>query len=555
MIKQLSVSSFAQKGINTDLQPWTLPLDFLTNLRNVVISSEQISNYRGFTELANLPADFIPSLILNVNAFVAGYWIIAGKSSNVESVYVFTGGTSTTFTDITRIVPLALTSEQGWNGCLLGNIPIINNVNIYPEYWSTQDVSTKMSVLRWSPGPTANSPEITWEDKGYHARIVRSHKQYLFAMDISSSFFNYPDAVRWSTPADNGAIPDSWDELDITNTAGLVYLGGSGGNIVDAKSLRDAFVVYRETSITVFDYKGGPFVFQIRDANASFGLLNMNCLVEVNSKHYFIARTGLYSYDGNQVVSLLHNRLLTRFNNDFNSEFFVNAFVVQYDYSNEIWFCIPTVDSDLASEGANVAYVYNWKDDTWTIIDLPNGVVRFGALGTFANLGVTWNEIGTPSPGPSWNQSNESWDSEFPNPVESSLYGLQTSAYDDQATTGRLVLMNTKSNFTSLSNPSFIERASFVIDSLTKVTTITRLYPHIIGFSPVQIRVGSQDFPGSPIRWKPPQLFDPTKQRKLDVRTTGELHSLRIEDYNSAENAGSWTMAGINIEYVEAGLR
>jgi hypothetical protein len=556
MIKQLSVSSFAQKGINTDLQPWTLPLDFLTNLRNVVIASDQITNYRGFSALASLPTNFTPSLILNVNAFVSGFWLIAGKENGFESVYCFTGGNSTTFSNITVATPLALANEKIWNGCLLGKIPVVNNLSVYPEYWSPQDPATKLQTLRWSAGATVGDPEITWKDKGYHAKIIRSHKQYLFALDISGPGFSDPDAVRWSTPADNGAIPDSWDELDITNTAGLVYLGGSGGKVIDARSLRDAFIVYRETSITVFDYRGGPFVFQIRDASSSFGLLAMDCLVEVNSMHYFIGRDGIYSYDGNEITSLLHNRLATRFNSDFNYEYYTNAFVVAYNEDNQIWFCIPTVESSNAAKGANVAYVYNWEDDNWTIIDLPDGVIRDAAFGTFSDLGETWNLIGTPPPGPSWqDRGSVVWDSEFARPVQSTLYGLQAPGdipAPHPATQGRLVLINSDRNFISSNDNSFIERLSFIIDSLVKVTTITRLYPHIVGSSSVKILVGSQDFPGDSIRWKEPVFFDPNKQRKIDIRTTGELHSLRIE---SGDSVGDWSLAGINIEYVEAGLR
>jgi len=91
---------------------------------------------------------------------------------------------------------------------------------------------------------------------------MRSHKQFLFALGLNEGGTIIPDGVRWSSPADITGIPETWDELDTTNFAGITTLGGDGGNIIDGVSLRDSFVVYRESGITVFDYVGGQFVWK-----------------------------------------------------------------------------------------------------------------------------------------------------------------------------------------------------------------------------------------------------------------------------------------------------
>ncbi len=96
-----------------------------------------------------------------------------------------------------------------------------------------------------------------------------------------------------------------------------------------------------------------------------------------------------------------------------------------------------------------------------------------------------------------------------------------------------------------------IERTDFPMEDHRQVTTITRVYPHIEGTEPLSIRFGSQDYPGSPVRWKAPVIFDPDTDRKVDVRTTGELHCWKIESIGK----GHWTFSGMDIEYALSGAR
>ena len=71
------------------------------------------------------------------------------------------------------------------------------------------------------------------------------------------------------------------------------------------------------------------------------------------------------------------------------------------------------------------------------------------------------------------------------------------------------------------------------------------------GSSPVQITFGSQDFKGAPVRWKNSKSFNPSTQRKLEVRTTGSLHCWRVESIDH----GQFTINGMDVEYSINGLR
>ena len=96
-----------------------------------------------------------------------------------------------------------------------------------------------------------------------------------------------------------------------------------------------------------------------------------------------------------------------------------------------------------------------------------------------------------------------------------------------------------------------IERTDFPLEGHRQVTTMTRLYPHIEGSGMLDIQVGSQDYAGAPIRWQPPQRFAPETDRKLDVRTTGELHCWRFMSVGTVP----FDFSGMDVEYSRAGLR
>ena len=67
----------------------------------------------------------------------------------------------------------------------------------------------------------------------------------------------------------------------------------------------------------------------------------------------------------------------------------------------------------------------------------------------------------------------------------------------------------------------------------------------------MSIQIGSQDYAGAPVRWKQETTFNPQTQRKIDVRTTGELHCWRIKSIDG----DSFEMSGMDIEYENSGAR
>jgi hypothetical protein len=526
MIKFLRIPDFAKAGLNSDLMPWDLPGSFLTDIKNVRISRNKLSPFGGFSKWTDLPVDFDPGYLMHVGSVSGEYWLIAGQDKVLS-------WDAATISDVSNPLgyPGSL-NQDDWSGCMLSNIPILNNPGWYPEFWSPPNPGSTMTLLPWDSGNT-------WQDVGESCKIMRSHKQFLFAMDLLTGGQEITDGVRWSAPADVNGVPPTWDPLDTTNFAGFVTLGGAGGKIIDGYSLRDAFCIYREGGISIFDYVGGQFVWQIRHLSDTVGLVSKDALVEIKGSHFLIGDGDVLVNDGNSIRSLMHNRIRQRFVSDYDADNFANSYAVRNNAASEVWFCVP----ESGEVYPTLAYIYNWKDDTWSIRDLPR--TPHANYGSQSSPPITWDNIGG-----TWDTVPGPWDARQLTPFDDTIVGITKP--EEAGESGSLVLLD--KGATGIDTPfnTSIERVGFALEGLNEVTTITRIYPHMAGPSPVNIRIGSQEHPGAPVRWKAPIAFNPETDRKIDIRTTGELHCFRI----SANNVTStWDISGMDIEYVESGKR
>jgi len=523
MPKKLQISNIGLKGLNTDLAPWDLPAEFLTFGANFRVRSNTILTAGGYANWSDSPVGFNPGYIMHVGATSGDYWLVPGRSA----IYAFDGSTWSDVSSLAGYAGLGLDDELGWNGCMLGQIPIVNNSQHVPEFWSPASPGQIMQPLPWDATED-------WASRGITAKIVRSHKNFLFALNIQDGAVDQPDTYRWSTAADINGLPYTWDESDVSGLAGVASLGGDGGAIIDGLSLRDSFCIYSENSIDILDYTGDEFVWRRRELSNTVGLLAKQCIIEVKGIHYFMADGDILRNDGTTIESIIHGRLQRQFNSSINADYYDRSFAVRNNVLKEIWFCIPS-DS---SEYPNVAYIYNWIDDSWSIRDLPGGLA-FAGYGPQSVAPQTWEDwVGT------WETQQAVWGSRKRTPLDDTIVGVIGSD-------SSLKLLEPSDKRDSGPLASRIERTDFPLEGFDNVTTITRIYPHIEGTNPVQIQVGSQDKAGGAVSWKPVATFTPGKDRKIDIRSTGSLHAWRIQSIGE----GNWGFSGMDIEYEFAGKR
>ena len=524
MIETLRLNNIGLQGLATDPAPWSLPPEFITAGRNFRISAGSIVTDGGEVLWAVAPSNFNPAHIIHTPSSGGDFWLIAGRSA----VYVYDGDVWTDISSTAGYSALGVDDELLWSSCMLGQIPIINNPNVHPEYWSPQEITQILQPLQFD---TSN----TWAAKGYNARIFRSHKNFLFALNLIESSVDLPDSYRWSHPADINGLPPTWDETDDSFLAGKASLGGDGGQIIDGLSLKDSFAIYSENAINILDFTNDEFVWKRRELSSTMGLLSKTAVAEVKGTHFFLTNGDVVMNNGNKIESIAHNRIRKSISASIDIDNYDRSYAVRNDSLKEIWFCIP----EIGETYPNIAYIYNWKDDSWVVRDLIDNI-SFCGYGSQSAPVDSWDSLAA---GETWDTRRGVWGSVKSTPIDDTVIG-------SNPVTGTLYLIDPKQTPDNDFN-SRIERTNFPLLGERQVTTITRLYPHIKGEGQVSIQVGSHDYPDSPVRWKPPVIFNPSTDRKIDVRSTGELHAWRIDSVGKE----IWSMSGMTIEYVKAGLR
>lgn len=521
-METLLLNNIGQQGLAVDPKPWSLPAEFITAGKNFRVFAGAIETGRGSALTSTAPVSFNAGYIFKVGSTSGNFWIVCGRTA----VYVFDG---TTWTDISSIAGyggLTINDELRWSGCMLGQIPIVNNPQSRPEYWAPQSLVTDLQSLQFDP-------VNTFDAVGIKARIMRSHKNFLFALNLIESGVDFPDSYRWSHPADINGLPPTWDETDDAFLAGKAALGGDGGQIIDGKSLRDAFCIYSENSIDILDFTNDEFVWRRRELSSTLGLLARNCIAEVKGVHFFLSNGDIVRNDGNRIDSIAHNRIRTLLRDQIDADNYERSFAVKNDSRKEVWFCFPGVGSTYP----DFAYIYNWRDDSWAIKEL-DAAPASADQGSFTGEPTNWD-----AQTDTYNSINRVWNSSGVSVIDTTILGVNPVA----STVHILDPKGASDNDIDFQ----ITRTDFPLDGHKQVTTITRVYPHIEGNGDISVRFGSQDYPGAAVRWKPAVIFNPATDRKIDVRTTGELHAWEF----TSVGQNRLSMSGMTIEYAKAGFR
>jgi hypothetical protein len=516
-----SIKHIGQQSPIFDLEAEDLPQDLVSYANNYVLRNNKYISFNG-ENLLSSTTTFNGGYVDFIQTTNNSYYLVAGRTA----VKVFDGSS---WSDISNIAGYAFSAgdELLWSGCKLGLIPIITNPQGFPEYWAPQSTATKMQDLKFDAA-------TTWRSKGYRCKIIRAHKTFLFALNLTEGGNEFPNAYRWSHPADIGGLPFSWDPLDISTIASREMLGDE--SIVDGLSLRDNFIIYTNRGIHSLSFVGGEFVFNAEQISKTHYLLTANCVVEAVGSHYFLSNGDILINDGTNIVSVLDEKVKQYLQNTLSVANFNNCFAQLNPNTKEVWFFI-------VQEGftyPNIAVIINYvKNNNISIRDIAGSKVSatFGAStivsDAWSSDSITWDQNNAP-----WGQSSSS-----------SPFGYSLVALDGPL----LQLQNQEpKNFLTPFNTQ-IMRSQLVLEGVDKETlsTVTRVIPHIRSSGPVLVELGSQDSAQAGIRWKPGVVYNTNTDRKVDTRTTGMFHCWRI----SSIGATYFELSGIDFEYEIVGGR
>lgn len=527
-METLQINKLGASGLNTDQAPWTLPPEFITSGSNFRVEDGKLLPFSGSKKIFDRPE-------LNVDA---GYLIHVRKANN--DFWLQCSGTHVLVSfdldwhDISSgNYSISPGREIDWSGDMLGQYVIINHPEYGPQsYLNLSESGNALDDLPFSE-------HESWRDRGLTCRVMRSHKNFLIALGLSGTE-DSPNGYRISHPADIDGLPFTWDTNDRSAIAVRAQLGSDGGKIIDGRSLRDSFCIYSEYSIDFLDFSpSAEYNWSRRELSSTSGLLSKDCVAEVNGLHYLItSNQDIVVNDGSSLKSIIDGRISSRFNSNVNANSRAVSYVVRNDRSKEIWFCVPEGDADFA----NVAYIFNWHDNSWSIRDLPAQVV-FSAYGNNPIVEGEDERIGQwESSKSTWESINSTWGTESRIVIEEAIIGLNRD--------GSIVMLDSPGGIDEGEFNCFMERLDFPLDTVRQNNTVTRVYPLVSG-GEFTLQFGSSDYAGGAVRWEKMMSFKPSEQRKLDFRTTGELLNFRIRSVRDSR----FKFSGMLVEYAPAGLR
>ena len=497
-------------GVNKSLDAADLPNNVWSNVMNVSFKNGKASKAAGYqTVFGTTPANILHL----APAIESGslYWYEA----TYDKIYRTDG---TLHLDMSRTTGGAYTAldDMGWTHANLNTVLVLNNSYNAPQ--SRLFGATSFTDLPYWPAATT-------------CKVMRSYKNYLIALNTTVSGTNYPTTVKWSSPADPGQVPFTWDVTDATNDAGENYLADTAGAIIDGHKLRDSFIIYKEDAVYSMNYIGGVYVFAFRQLFDDIGVLSKECVAEFDAKHFVVGQGDVYVHNGVQKSSVISQVMREYLFSSIKTSAYKNTFVVP-DYSNtEMWVCFCSNDNNLDQE-CDMAIVWNWTDNNWSIRQLPH--IRYATYGIVdpqepdfwdASVG-TWDTDSLP-----WGESNY-------NP--SKLKILMTSVSND-----KVYFVGNTTVFDNVPFISTLEREGLSFTDDRGMKFVSSVTPHVSGSGSMQVYVGSQYVQDGPVTWRGPFPYVFGSQYKIDCRVTGRYVAIKFV----TESLSTWSLNGYTFEF------
>lgn len=158
--------------------------------------------------------------------------------------------------------------------------------------------------------------------------------------------------------------PESFPALNFTD------INTNDGDVITGMAEHlDSLVIFKERSIHVL--RGtGPQNFVMVDSHQSRGTVSHWTIVSIQNHLYYLARDGVYYYDGKQIhlaSDVIRGSVMGLNNNSvWNQTNLSKACAV--DYGHKYWLAIPEGGSQLTN---NRIYLLDYTHGTWTRYDIP----------------------------------------------------------------------------------------------------------------------------------------------------------------------------------------
>jgi hypothetical protein len=521
---RIRVDNVGEFGLVTDLDRQEIPNNAWTRVHNVRLRRNFATPVLGYSSIFE-PAG-TAHYIVGFQSGTDWYMVYPADTNSdgiAETLQAYDGTTETEITWTTG----DYTAGYKWTGCIMNGVAILNNYGDCPQYWGgTGDALG----LIWSGTNTWDNYDGAGAE--YRAKVIRSYRNFLFALGIQEDTTEYPYTVHWSDPADPGTIPVTWDYSDPTTVSGRTDFADTPGFVIDGLALRDVFVIYKADAIWVASYVGGQFQFRFDKLSEAHGILTENCVVDIGGKHVVMGDTVVYMHDGNNIQNIMDGRTADALFSDINPGAYQNCFLAHNRTFEEVWVCYPPYGQTYPTR----AFVYNYRYNTWSTRDLPS--CYYIASQIVAD--TTKDSWPSDATGGGWETDlTRAWDEASFDPTADTPVGCGAKlwAFDSGTTADGTDFSCT------------LERVGLRVGEGGQKIILREVYPRLSGDN-VNIRVGSVLKIDGTVLWETEYEFDAGEDIKVDATATGELHAIRF----SSTGSWQWRLSGYELDLEPVGM-
>ena len=535
----LPIRDLGAVGVITDIDPFNLPFNAFTRAKNVRFVNNSVQHSPIFRNVSDLPTDN--------PAFVQGLFTQDGYDSTLVVTDTFKiieiTGSATAATVYNGALSVA---TKPYTSCSLANVEYINRTDTTPVYRGPTD--TNFSVLsNFVPSSTCNS--------------LRSYGDFLIALNLTENGVNLPTRVRFSDLALSNQIPTTWDATDLTNSAGFNDLVQMKTPILDGLALNTNFFIYSSDQVWQMEFVGGAFIFNFRKVFDNCGVINTNCILENEGKHYVFDNDDIYIHDGLSKASICDKRVRNYIFSGLDKSKADKCYVQQNKELEEIYFCYHSGD-DLAvytdADFCNRAAVYNYRSDTWSFMDLPNTVSgtssNVNTVETYSSYGLNYNQTGGTY------HEQESQFSQFCLMASRAYTGSYETISTNRVLGIDLVDQGNlaKSSVSEFSFPMVAERVGIDLDEaqipLSGYKVINRIYPQATTVSSdpnIHFEFGAGDLATEVTNYNPGIIFNMATEYKVDTRMSGRYLSYKVGTLEPKD----FSLSGFDVDLQIVGRR
>lgn len=518
----VEINDLSRHGVIRDIAPYQLPPEAFSYGLNVRVQDGRIERLSGKEQVFGTPG-VAPHFALFITNVAQAFLLY----TSLTKAYVWDGNNHTNITRQTAGVDVDYTASntREWQGTLLGGIPILNNGVDDPQYWSALNPATKLVAL-------ANWPANT------KARVIRANGPFLMALNVTKGAAVHPHMVKWSHPADPGALPASWDHTDATKDAGEYELPDShAGVILDGGTLREQFYIYKEGSVWRVTQIGGSAIFDFKIFLELTGMLAPRCFAYTadGARHAFASQDDILVHNGNSAESILDRKFRSYLFNQIHPTNYRNSFMFTNPSKDEIWFCYP----DATATNPNRAIIWNYREGvdrgaiTETEIDFRNATV-----GNIEGVsGATWTTVvGT------WLSYSGPWSTSRRRRTLICATDATKFRILDQGSSNDGAVYTATLRREGLGLEGRKRNGEWIVDFASQ-KLVTRLWIKAEG-GPLSVKLGMQETPSGAISWSAPQTFNPANMLFLDFAMSGKAIAIEFETTTNAP----WFLHGYKLE-------